>query len=90
MGDPEFNPIWKQPVATLAEQRLSLDAVEKGTREEDGFIGLLNRFNDPRIHSAVVCASVSCPDLALEAYTAENVEALLDLRTRAWLGKKSN
>ena len=62
------------------------DAVEKGTRAENGFTGLLHRFNDPRIHAAVVCASVSCPDLARDAFTADNVEALLDDRVRAWLG----
>ena len=50
-------------------------------------VGLLHRFDriDPRIHAAVVCASVSCPDLAREAFTAENVEEMLDARARAWL-----
>ncbi|MFC1561752.1 DUF547 domain-containing protein [candidate division KSB1 bacterium] len=40
---------------------------------------LRKEFNDPRIHFAIVCASMSCPDLSREAYTAEKLDHQLDL-----------
>ena len=43
------------------------------------------RFNEPRIHFALVCAAVSCPPLADEAFTAANLNQLLDRRTRRFL-----
>lgn len=33
---------------------------------------------DPRIHFAIVCASMGCPPLIREAYTSKNVQRLLD------------
>ncbi len=38
---------------------------------------------DPRIHFALVCASVSCPPI--EVYTAENLEEELDISGRTFL-----
>lgn len=35
-------------------------------------------YNDYRIHFAVNCASIGCPDLSTQAFTAENMEQLLD------------
>lgn len=35
-------------------------------------------WKDPRIHYGVNCASYGCPNLALEPFTAENLEDLLD------------
>jgi hypothetical protein len=43
------------------------------------------RFRDPRIHFVVNCASVSCPPLAREAYTAANLESALETQTRTFL-----
>lgn len=39
---------------------------------------LRKEFNDPRIHFAINCASVSCPILLNEAYIAERLDAQLD------------
>ena len=47
------------------------------------------RFNEPRIHFAVNCAAKSCPPLANEAFTAENIEALLDKQTIAFINDSS-
>lgn len=35
-------------------------------------------WNDNRIHYAVNCASLGCPNLASQAYTAANMERLLE------------
>ena len=45
-------------------------------------------FNDPRVHFALVCASASCPKLNRHAYTAENLEAMLEAQGRDFLGDR--
>lgn len=42
-------------------------------------------WNDARIHYAVNCASVGCPNLQMEAFTAENVEHLLEAGARSYV-----
>lgn len=42
-------------------------------------------FNEPRIHFALVCAAKSCPPLANRAFTPENVNSLLESRTRKFI-----
>ena len=55
---------------TIAGAQRSLDDVEhKILRAE---------WKDARIHAAVNCASVGCPPLRLEAFTADKLEAQLD------------
>ena len=68
---------WKRDVVTVSGVDLSLDDIEHGI--------LRPYFTDARIHFAVNCASIGCPDLAASAYTAENLEALLDGGARAYL-----
>jgi hypothetical protein len=36
------------------------------------------RYNDPRVHAAVNCASIGCPALRPEAFTAAKLEAQLE------------
>jgi hypothetical protein len=43
------------------------------------------QFKEPRIHFAVNCAAISCPPLASEAFTAVNLDALLEKQTRAFI-----
>lgn len=38
---------------------------------------LRKKFNEPRIHMAINCASISCPDLSSEAYTPDKLEEQL-------------
>lgn len=42
-------------------------------------------WKDPRTHYAVNCASLGCPNLAAQAYTAANMEGLLDAAARAYV-----
>jgi hypothetical protein len=46
---------------------------------------LRQKFHDPRIHFAIVCASTSCPKLRNEAYVAERVEQQLDDAVRQFV-----
>ncbi len=42
-------------------------------------------WRDPRLHYALNCASIGCPDLQATAFTAENAEALLEVAARAYV-----
>lgn len=46
---------------------------------------MLRKFEDARFHFVLACAAKSCPQLANFAYKPENVEILLDERTRMTL-----
>lgn len=70
-------PVWKRPAGVVGGRTVSLDEVEHGV--------LRPRFADPRVHFAVVCASVSCPDLRAEPYEGSRLPAQLDDATRAFL-----
>lgn len=71
-----FNPVWQKPAGVLAGKMVSLDAIEHG---------ILRKMNEPRIHFAIVCASLSCPDLRTEAYTADNLEQQLDEQAKRFI-----
>lgn len=40
---------------------------------------------DPLLHACIVCASVSCPDVALTAYTPETLQADMEANMRLFL-----
>lgn len=42
-------------------------------------------FNEPRVHAAVNCASMGCPPLRGEAYSAETLDAQLTEQVQNWL-----
>jgi hypothetical protein len=50
---------------------------------------ILRKMNEPRIHFAIVCASVSCPKLRNEAFTAANLEDQLTTVTEDFLSDPS-
>jgi len=50
---------------------------------------ILRKMNEPRIHFAIVCASVSCPKLQNEAFTAANLEEQLTNATKKFLADTS-
>ncbi len=64
-----FGP-WDDAIAEIAGQLLTLNDIEHKI--------LRPIWKDPRIHYAVNCASLGCPNLAARAYTAENVDRLLE------------
>jgi hypothetical protein len=73
---------WDTREWTLSGERLSLNDIEhKKLREQLG---------EPRIHFAIVCASIGCPDLANRAYTAEAIEDELDAATRRFMSSSKH
>ncbi|MGE0483879.1 MAG: DUF547 domain-containing protein [Gammaproteobacteria bacterium] len=71
-----ISPVWKKPAGKLGGADVSLDDIEHGR---------LRKMGEPRIHMAIVCASVSCPDLRTEAYRATRLETQLDDQAKAFL-----
>ncbi len=71
-----FGP-WDDPIAAVAGQTLSLNDIEHRI--------LRPLWKDPRLHYALNCASLSCPNLAARAYTVANTGALLEVGARAYV-----
>lgn len=71
-----FSSVWKKPVGLLGGQPVTLDQIEHE---------ILRPMGEPRIHFAIVCASLSCPNLRPQAYRAQMLEAQLQEQTRAFL-----
>ena len=64
-----FKPVWKRAAGTVGGKERTLNDIEHE---------ILREMNEPRIHVAIVCASVSCPDLRREAYSAGKLNEQLD------------
>lgn len=71
-----ISPVWEVPAGKVGGRRYSLDDIEHK---------ILRPMNEPAIHLAIVCASVSCPDLLPEAYTAAALKDQLKLQTNRFL-----
>jgi hypothetical protein len=68
---------WGAKLMTVEGEKLSLDDIEHRI--------LRPIWKDNRIHYAVNCASLGCPNLQPGAYTGENTEALLDKGAREYI-----
>ena len=71
-----FGP-WDQVVARIAGHELTLNDIEHKI--------LRPIWKDPRIHYAVNCASLGCPNLSPEAYSAANLDELLEKGARDYV-----
>jgi hypothetical protein len=56
---------------------------------EHGLIRGSGRYNDPRIHFAVNCASIGCPALRAEAYVAQRLNVQLEDATQMFLSDRT-
>ena len=68
---------WKDKLLTVAGKPLSLDDIEHGI--------LRPIWKDVRIHYAVNCASIGCPNLATRAYTGQALESMLNEAAAAYV-----
>jgi hypothetical protein len=76
--DPrQFNGPWRTRLVTIEGRRMSLDDIEHETMRPT--------FRDPRVHYAVNCASIGCPNLWPRAFRAATLEAELDDAARAFV-----
>ena len=60
---------WAKPLVTVEGRTLSLDNIEHDI--------LRKVWQDPRVHYAVNCASMGCPNLMAKAFTAANLDQML-------------
>lgn len=74
-----FSSVWKKEVGTVAGKTRTLNEIEHE---------ILRKMGEPRIHVAIVCASVSCPDLRPEAYTVQDVDRQLDEQMTSFLANE--
>jgi len=51
---------------------------------------LRKKYRDPRIHFAIVCASLSCPFLAREPFLGDKLEDQLERAARAFVNQRRN
>ena len=72
-----FTGPWGDVHAEVAGQELTLDNIEHGI--------LRPIWNDPRIHYAVNCASIGCPNLRAQVYTAQNTDSMLAAGARDYV-----
>jgi len=68
---------WGAKLVTVNGEPLSLDEIEHSI--------LRPIWRDARIHYALNCASLGCPNLALTAYTAERLKLMLEVAARAYI-----
>jgi Protein of unknown function, DUF547 len=63
---------WKKRFFILLGAQRSLDDIEHGLIRAPG------TYEEPRVHMALVCASIGCPALRNEAFVADRLDAQLD------------
>jgi hypothetical protein len=66
---PFLNSPWDIAFINIGENKLTLNDIEHRILRKD--------FSEPRIHFAIVCASISCPKLRQEVYLAGKLELQL-------------
>jgi hypothetical protein len=84
---------WSKKFIPLFGETLSLDDIEHGLIRGAVDTRVTNigkpKYNDPRIHFAVNCASIGCPALREEAYTGEMLETQLQQQTIRFISDSS-
>lgn len=78
-----FSSPWEKKFFTLLGKKRHLDEVEHAMIRQPG------AFDDPRIHAALVCASIGCPGIRDEAFIAERLDEQLEDSLRRFLSDHS-
>ncbi len=73
--------IWDDLLLPVGDNKYSLNQMEHE---------ILRKLGEPRIHFAIVCASVGCPRLLNEAYTPERLESQLTDNTGDFFARRRN
>ena len=76
-AEPKDNSPFALAVGPVADTVRTLDEIEHEI--------IRPRFDEPRIHFALVCAASSCPKLRREPYTGARLDAQLDDQARTFL-----
>lgn len=76
-GVPFVNSVWDIKFFEIGGEAFDLNNIEHGI--------LRKEYTDPRIHFALVCASLSCPKLQPFAFTADRLDEQLDQAAREFI-----
>ncbi len=74
---PFVNTPWDIKFINIGDETYDLNNIEHGI--------IRKRFDEPRIHFALVCAAISCPKLQNKAYLAETLDEQLTKATKNFL-----
>ncbi|MEL6812012.1 MAG: DUF547 domain-containing protein [Bacteroidota bacterium] len=77
----DINGPWTRGIVPIGKNNLSLGGIENG---------ILRKMEEPRIHFAINCASISCPNLLGEAYTAARINEQLDRAAQEFINGPKN
>lgn len=77
----DIKRVWGKKVIPVGEELLSLNDIEHG---------ILRKMDEPRIHFAVNCASISCPKLSNRAFLPQTMDAQLDEAAKAFILSDKN
>ena len=77
----DINGAWTKAFVNIGDKKISLGGIENS---------LLRKMDEPRIHFAINCASISCPKLMNEAYTADKMEQQLEKATKQFINSDKN
>jgi len=69
--------VWNVKTNPVVGEPTTLDTIEHQI--------LRKKFNEPRIHAALVCAAISCPPLRQEPFTGASLDVQLDDQVNKWL-----
>ncbi len=72
---------WTKSIIPIGDTNMSLAGIENS---------LLKKMGDPRFHFAINCASVSCPKLMKEAFTASKINEQLDEAASHFINSDKN
>lgn len=72
---------WTKSRISIGNKMFSLDDIEHN---------ILRKMNEPRIHFALNCASISCPKLLNEAYTSSKINEQLERVTKEFINSDKN
>ncbi|SHJ44265.1 Protein of unknown function, DUF547 [Malonomonas rubra DSM 5091] len=78
-----FTSPWKKRFFSLLGKERHLDEIEHDMIRQPGVFG------DPRIHAAVVCASIGCPGIRDEAFVAKKIDGQLEDSMRRFLSDRA-
>ncbi|MCW5518660.1 DUF547 domain-containing protein [Aureitalea sp. L0-47] len=77
----DINGPWTKGIVPIGNKNLSLGGIENG---------ILRKMNEPRIHFAINCASISCPKLLNEAFVPSRMEEQLQRVTSEFINGNKN
>ena len=75
-----FWPVWRHTAGYINGHKVTLNQIEHE---------ILRPMGDPRIHFAINCASLSCPDLRNEAYNGRQLDSQLDEQCKRFMDNPS-